>query len=258
MKRFISSCLWIFALGGLAFANHPVLVEGESDFDGDGLIGVDEDLDGDRVFGTITTALAADLGAVNQNGAVRIVTSGRFPEVLVITGSNGNVTLEAAPGVDASIDAVLAGFPGNVERQDMAGITVDAGDNRSIILRNLTIRNWSTGIVVEGDSHLTIDNCRVEQNLNYGIRVRGSARVAITHCQVIGTGYRVGAAGSSPDAVVPDPGTGIRFEGSSRGLLANTAATANFGRGVSGHGVQKMSFLDFDNRRGGNSGGNND
>jgi parallel beta-helix repeat protein len=249
MKRVFSIASFL-TLSGIAFANHPVLVEGESDFDGDGLIGADEDADGDRIFGTIGAALAADFGAVNNNGAVRIVTSGRFPEILSITGSNGNVTLEAAPGVDASIDAVLAGFPGNVDRQNATGITINAPNNRSIILRNLSIRNWNAGIEVLGDSHVTIDNCRVEQNLHYGIRVQGNSRVAITRCQVIGTGYRVGAAGNSPDVDQPDPGTGIQFEGASRGLVAETQATGNFGKGLAGSSVQKRNMLVFDNDRG--------
>ena len=50
------------------FANHPVLVEGESDFDGDGLLGVAEDTDNDtdQVFGTINAALAAPNRAANN------------------------------------------------------------------------------------------------------------------------------------------------------------------------------------------------
>lgn len=61
-------------------ANHPVLVEGNcnnppanssratpgncGDYDGDGLVGQDEDLDGDRVFGSITAANSS-VGAGN-------------------------------------------------------------------------------------------------------------------------------------------------------------------------------------------------
>src|SRR6185503_9717894 len=65
-------------------ANHPVLVEGEQDFDGDGRIGVMEDTDNatDRIFGTITTALLGMNGGANANGLVLIVTSGRFPELI--------------------------------------------------------------------------------------------------------------------------------------------------------------------------------
>ena len=124
-----------FLVPTVCLANHPVLVEGESDFDGDGLLGADEDNDGDRVYGTLNVALAADLGAINNNGKITIVTSGRFPEGLLITGANGNVTIAAAPGVEANIDAVTAGSPasaGNVARQNAPGIVVDAGNNTTL------------------------------------------------------------------------------------------------------------------------------
>ena len=58
---FLLALLCGLSTSSLCYANHPVLVEGESDFDGDGLLGTDEDLDGDRVFGTLSVALAADL-----------------------------------------------------------------------------------------------------------------------------------------------------------------------------------------------------
>lgn len=235
-------------MSALAHANHPVLVEGETDFDGDGLLGADEDLDGDRIYGTLSVALAANAGAINNNGRITIVTSGRFPEGLLITGSNGNVTIEAAPGVDANLDAVLAGTAGNVERQDVPGIVVDAPANRSIILRNLTIRNWRTGIVVQGDSHVLIDNCRIEQNLDYGIRATGAGvRAAIVNSQVIGTGFRVGAAGNAPDVQIPVPGTGISFEAGAAGSVSGSTAIRNFGPGVTGINPKKGELLQFDN-----------
>jgi hypothetical protein len=42
-----------------ASANHPVLVEGEKDYDGDGLVDTAEDTDNatDRIFGTINRGL---------------------------------------------------------------------------------------------------------------------------------------------------------------------------------------------------------
>src|SRR3954462_5867265 len=124
-------------------ANHPVLVEGNcdspvpgttlvspgtcGDFDGDGRIGTAEDTDGaDRIFGTLRAAWGPGTGAAagtgaNHNGSILIVTSGRFAEQLIIGNSGfivgegaanpGNVTIEAAPGVEADIDAVLQGDP---------------------------------------------------------------------------------------------------------------------------------------------------
>ena len=101
-------------------ANHPVVLEGNcnvppagnaaaavgvcGDWDGDGVIGVDEDNDGDRVFGTFAGANGA-AGAAN-NGTITIVASGVFAEPMVLTG---NITVQAAPGVEANFDAVLQG-----------------------------------------------------------------------------------------------------------------------------------------------------
>jgi hypothetical protein len=234
-----------------ALANHPVLVEGEADFDGDGLLGTDEDNDGDRIFGTLTAALAADNGAANQNGKITIVTSGRFPESLLITGANGNVTVEAAPGVEANIDAVLAGADGNVTRQNAPGIVVDTTSNRRVILRHLTIRNWLEGIVVKGQSHVVIEHCSVDQNLNYGIRVSEQATATIHSCSVSGTGFRVGAAGNSPDVNPPSPGDGIHFELLSKGLVAHTLINGNFFGGLVNRASGSNLFIDgvviFDN-----------
>jgi hypothetical protein len=69
--------LFLLNLPVLAWANHAVLVEGELDFDGDMMVGLAEDNDGDVVFGTITRALGA-APALGQNGTAFIVTSGRF------------------------------------------------------------------------------------------------------------------------------------------------------------------------------------
>ena len=264
LAQTLAAILGTVGLSGVVFANHPVLVEGESDSDGDGLLRVDEDNDGDRVYGTLSAALGANLGAINNNGKITIVTSGRFPESLLVTGANGNVTIEGAPGVDANIDAVIAGSPastGNVVRQGMPGIVVSSDDNRSIILRNLTIRNWSEGVVVEGNSHVLLDNVRVEQNFNYGIQAAGrGVHVAITNSQVVGTGFRVGAAGNSPDVDAPAPGTGISFEDGARGLISNSASIRNFGPGLSKRGasVKRVGFVSFDNGRRGRHGHDDD
>jgi len=144
-------------------ANHPVYVEGNcdspvpgttivttgtcGDFDGDGRIGTAEDTDGaDRIFGTLAAALGPGTGAgagtgANMNGTILIVKSGRFAESLVIGNTigapyvggcgdptvggctPGNVTIEAAPGVVAEIDAVFQGDPagGNPLRQGLTG-----------------------------------------------------------------------------------------------------------------------------------------
>ncbi len=214
-----------------SLANHPVLVEGETDFDGDGRLGVDEDNDGDdQVFGTINAALGAANRGANQNGHVIIVTSGRFLEVVNITAANGDVTLQAAPGVEAEIEAVRAGDgAGNVRRQAAPGIIINAPGNRIVTLRNIVSRNWTDGILVSGNSRVIIDNCRVEHNRNFGIHVTGSARATITNSQVVGSGFRNGAGIDN----TPVPGIGIAFEGASSGVVASTTASSNFAAGIS-------------------------
>jgi parallel beta-helix repeat protein len=219
------------------------------------------------VFGTINAALGAAAGAAAQNGRVTIVTSGRFAETVTINGM-GNVTLEAAPGVEANIDAVVTGtraadFPGgtNASRQAAPGIIVNSSNpNRYIVLRNLVSRNWTEGILVMGSSRVTIDNCRLENNVNYGVLVQGASRVAITNTQVNATGFRIGAAGQSPVAaagsvqITPMPGTGIEYEGGS-GHIADTVVTGSFAVGIdtADASVELTRVVAFDN--GSNFGG---
>ena len=242
----------------LSDANHPVLVEGNNcadlgpnvtsvppgtcgDFDGDGRIGVAEDTDNaiDRIFGTINAALGAPNGGANQNGRVTVVTSGRFPEVVNITAANGNVTLEAAPGVEANIDAVLAGETNNVARQGAPGIIVNAPDNRRVVIRNIVSRNWTEGILIAGNSHVTIDKCRVENNRDYGIHVMDVAKVTITNCQVNATGFRQAPGVDN----APNPGIGIEFDGSSSGRVSSTAVTGSFAAGIAADRSNQRNVL---------------
>ncbi|HWT02474.1 MAG TPA: right-handed parallel beta-helix repeat-containing protein [Pyrinomonadaceae bacterium] len=244
-------------------ANHPVLVEGNcdspvpsttivapgtcGDYDGDGLIGTSEDTDGaDRVFGTLRAALGNGTGAAagtgaNFNGRIIIVRSGRFAELLYIgnnsidpnvgSASPGNVTIEAAPGVDADIDAVLQGDPvgGNNTRQGRPGILVNylpAFSNRVVTLRNLTIRNFLVGVDATGSSRVNIDNCRFENNLRSNIRAQGSADVVVTNSQVQGAGFRIGTASSIGD------GNGVEVAGSAKLRLMETTISNNKGPGI--------------------------
>lgn len=212
------------------FANHPVLVEGDADFDGDGLLGTAEDTDGDdQIFGTIAAALGSANRAANQNGHVIIVTSGRFLEVVTITAANGDVTLQAAPGVEAEIEAVRAGDPDSAGRQNAPGIIVDAPADRRVIIRNIVSRNWTDGIIIQGDSHVLIDNSRFENNRDFNIHVVDNATVTIVNSQVNAAGFRNGANLDN----TPNPGIGIGFEDNSSGLIANTTISGNFAAGVS-------------------------
>lgn len=280
-----------------AFANHPVLVEGNcdsptpgtttvpvvpgtggstsggicGDFDGDGRIGTAEDTDGaDRIFGTLNAALGPGTGAAagtgaNFNGRITIVTSGRFAETLNITiaaagaATPGNVEIEAAPGVDADIDAVLQGDPGGMNnvRQAATGITIDMPNDRRITLRNLTIRNFTEGVRINGVSHVLIENCRIQHNVNFGVRSMGNSRVSLTGTSVRATGYRLGSAGDAPTVNPPVPGNGIQFEGTSRGGVFQSSSTGNFGIALSNQGTSVVTYYEFffaDNGGGGFAG----
>lgn len=251
-----------------AWANHPVLLEGNclvpppgsgssgppqacGDYDGDGRIGRAEDNDGDRVFGTIFGALGPS--GVNMNGAITIVTSGVFSEIVRITAQNGNVTLQAAPGVEADIDAVLQGdAPGSAARQNEPGIVVNAPDNRRITFRNLTIRNWTIGIQVNGASVVTIEDCRIENNTDYGILAKDSSKVKVDKTSVLSTGYRVNPTSNFPSSENnPRPGSGIAFIENSSGAVFRTEVSGSFRAGIidrSGGSVRTRDVYLFNNR----------
>lgn len=228
-------------------ANHPVLVEGNclgdgsaqrtivpagtcGDYDGDGRIGTAEDTDSpfDRVFGTINAANSA--AGANNNGMITIVASGTFPEVVTITG---NVTLQGAPGVVANIDAVVQGEPGSGGRQNAPGIIINAPANRYVVIRNITSRNWTSGIQINGDSRVAIQNCKIENNVNYGIEVTGNARVAISNTEVHGSGFRQSPSGDFPTTSNPNPGKGIEFDDNSSGSIFATTVSGSFAAGIS-------------------------
>jgi len=243
---------------------HTVLVEGNcdspvpgttlvapgtcGDFDGDGRIGTAEDTDGaDRIFGTINAALGSGAGAaagtgINFNGTVNIVTSGRFSEAIGIQIPNiampptpGNVTLQAAPGVEAQINAVFQGDPsgGNGTRLQSSGIFINMPAVNRIVLRNLTVKNFAVGIQAAGSTQLTIDNCRLENNVFHGILALDSSNLFITNSSVTATGYRTAGGLTCPGASCnPAPGNGISFGNSSSGSVFQTKLSGNFGAGL--------------------------
>ncbi|HEV2884263.1 MAG TPA: right-handed parallel beta-helix repeat-containing protein [Pyrinomonadaceae bacterium] len=220
------------------------------DWDGDGRISTAEDTDGaDRIFGTINAALGPGAGAAagtgaNFNGTLLIVASGRFAERIYIghnpggpeplgTANPGNVTIEAAPGVEADIDAVLQGDPAGASntRQSGFGIAVSYigadAPFRVVTLRNLTVRNYDIGIWVNNGSRVHIDNCRVENNFNYGIRVDDTARAVITNTSVNATGFRIGTF-SGPLTVA----SGIVVSGNAQARIMNSTATQSANGGI--------------------------
>jgi hypothetical protein len=221
-----------------ALANHSVLVEGESDFDGDGKLRVDEDGDGDQVFGTLN----GGLNGVSFNGRVTVVTSGRFAEQVVIE-PNGVVVLEAAPGVEANIEAFVGGGDpdANATRQNQQGIIVDGDGSFPVELRNLVSRNWTIGILVMGDSRVTIDGVLVDSNVNYGIQAVDSARVLIKHTQVNSSGFRQSGTEGVVDAA---PGRGIEFADRSSGIVAHTEVAHSFDCGIADESKGRVQLVD--------------
>lgn len=250
-------------------ANHPVFVEGNcdspvpgttlvspgtcGDFDGDGRIGTAEDTDGaDRIFGTLNAALGPGTGAAagtgaNFNGTITIVANGRFAETLFIgqsgffpgqgTANPGNVTIEAAPGVNAEIDAVLQGDPagGNTSRQNSIGIFIlyPAGFNGMVTLRNLTIRNFAEGVAAALSSRVNIDRCRIENNINFGIHLIDNSLLTLTNSTVTANGRRI-AGGVSNTAT---PGHGLAADGSGTQVrISDTTFAHNVGAGISAGG----------------------
>jgi hypothetical protein len=256
-------------------ANHPVLVEGNcespipgttavalgvcGDFDGDGRVGTAEDTDGaDRIFGTLRAALGPGTGAAagtgaNYNGTITIVTSGRFAESLFIgiegvvagegTASPGNVTIEAAPGVDAAIDAVLQGDPagGNNVRQEGTGIHIYYDNNtRRVILRNLTIRNWANGVHMTAESRVTIDSCRFENNRDNGVLVTGNSQMGFFNSSISATGFRVGTAANSTSN-----GHAIQFGDAASGMVAHSHITGNRGAPIYNLGLGAVTYYEL-------------
>ena len=250
-------------------ANHPVYVEGNcdspvpgttlvapgtcGDFDGDGRIGTAEDTDGaDRIFGTLNAALGPGTGAAagtgaNFNGRIIIVTSGRFSEVVqnpMITNAtlalsgNGHIQIEAAPGVEANIDAVLQGDPagGNNTRQDAIGILVSMNPGGSVTLRNLTLRNFAVGVRAQGASRLFMENCRLDNNLAAGIHVLGQARATIDGSQISSTGRRIGSANNTTAF-----GHGVIVEEAGSVLLSRSIITNSLRFGVFNFSSQPSS-----------------
>ena len=253
-------------LAAPALANHPVFVEGNcfgpgagmaatglqkstvpagtcGDYDGDGKIGAAEDADGDNNYGSIGAAVTA----VANNSKVTIVANGTYPETVTLAPTAGaNITLEAAPGVDANIDAVVQGDPGTGGRQMAPGIIINGADDTRVTVRNVMTRNWTEGVVVNGQSHATLDQVRAENNLTYGILVRDSAKVTISEADVSASGFRKNTAGVS----TPKPGIGIEFEDDATGSIWKSVVTGSKSAGINydKKAVELFEVQSFDNR----------
>jgi hypothetical protein len=219
-----------------------------ADFDGDGDTGTAEDTDGDTVYGTIQAALEA----IDHNGKVVIVTSGCFYENVYIgqqfgtiapigAVTPGNVTLEAAPGVGAVIDAFAPATDpasaGNNTRSQGTGVNVNYttnGASRVVTIRNVQIRNFAIGIAVDNTARANVDRVRIENNVFYGIRYSNSTRGTVSYSHVSATGFRFSNAPAPP----PPPaqaafiGSGIFANQTSQVHIVDTVSTQNANYGV--------------------------
>ena len=242
---------FLFLASTNSYANHPVFVEGNclavpvgansvttngtcGDYDGDGRIGTAEDNDGDNIFGTLE--VANGVTGANNNGTITIVTSGVFNPVNFQL--SGNITLQAAPGVTAIIDAVLAGDPtnNNAVRQSGTGISILASSFRRVAVRNITVKNFRTGIIIQ-NAYAILENVKVENNVDYGVRVQATSTVSIMNSSITSTGFRQSGAGDFPNTSMPAPGYGLSFEGSSLGNIVSSNVTNNFARGIDNSGT---------------------
>ena len=235
-------------VAGPAWANHPVTVEGNcfgpgaggmatglrtspvepgtcGDYDGDGLIGVAENEDLDNNFGTINAALAS----VAQNGTVTVVANGTFPEAVRLAPvDGGSVTLEAAPGVQATLDAVVQGQAGNAERAGQSGVQVRGCASCGVTFRNLGVRNFAQGVNVGGRSHVLVQRVRTEGNVNFGIRAIDDARLTMRGTTVNATGFRKDAGG----VATAKPGIGVSIVESARASIWHSVVSNSRGAGI--------------------------
>lgn len=193
------------------------------DYDGDGRLGRAEDSDGDQVFGTLNPAIWAVVG--QSGGTVTVVTSGVFYANISINSplARGTIVLQAAPGVDASLE--LPTFPPEIITTE--GILIHSTVNRSVVLRNLTIRNCTPGIGILGNARVTIDNCRLDGNYDRSILVNDEARVTITETKILASNT------GDPDFITSElVGAGIEFNDNSSGSIFLTTISGTRGFGV--------------------------
>lgn len=199
------------------------------DYDGDGRLGAAEDADGDAIYGTLSAALVAKGTNPRRNVTVTVVTSGTFAEAVTITDAYGNVTLQAAHGIAVSLDAQPQSDMDDSALRSQNGVTVNSA--RFVTIRNLTFRNWSSGVTARGNAEIVIENCRFENNATSGVYAEGDAKILLTHSAVLATGVRIFDQESNPP-VLPAPAFGVYFNGRASGLVFSTTISGTSGAGI--------------------------
>ena len=166
---------------------------------------------------------------------------------LVTIGGCGDYDNDGRIGVAEDNDGVDRVFGTIAAALGAPGIIVNAAANTRVTLRNLVSRNWTNGIDVRNASRVTIEDCRVENNLNYGIQVTGQAKVKVDKCSVTANGFRNdGPAGAADGPANANPGAGINFEANARGAVFRTNVSGNLASGISGASDLRDNYV-FDN-----------
>src|SRR5215218_9336870 len=153
-------------------------------------------------------------------------------------GGFGAVTITKAITING--DGTLAGVLASL----VNGVTINAGVNDRIVLRNLSINgagNGLSGIRYIAGKHVTVENCSISGFTNRGIEValvtNGTLTVKDTNINNTGTGIRAtttsGAALVSLDNVNIESSTiGIEAAANSRFTISNSVITRNSQHGV--------------------------
>lgn len=168
--------------------------------------------DGNTGVGCPATApcrsFGAALGVTNPYGEVVATDSGDYAPFTI----SQSVTLEAAPGVDATIFSPFGD-----------GITITAGTSDMVILRGLNVNglfySWGSGIRFTSGAVLKIENCNITHFENNGITVQAGGLVYIKDVEVadVSTGIFLQA----PTGMIHASIDGVRLEhGNYAGLYA--------------------------------------
>jgi hypothetical protein len=126
------------------------------------------------------------------------------------------------------------------------GLTINAPQDRKVVLRNLLFRNWAEGVRAVGNSRVFIDNCKFENNRDIAIRVTQEARVAVYQSSISDTGFRVAGGVNN----LPSPGNAIQFEGNSRGSVTKSSITGSFNLAINNLTTNPVTYYEvvtFDN-----------